>query len=63
MKVNVGSIDKIVRVIIGFALIAWGFYEKNWLGAIGLIPLVTGILSWCPLYTLLGIRTCSVKND
>lgn len=59
MPQNVGLIDRIVRVIAGVALIAATLMDTlpAW-GWIGVIPLTTGLLSWCPAYTLLGIRTC-----
>jgi hypothetical protein len=61
MKVNVGAFDRAARMAIGFALIVYlmvtpGPYK--WLGFIGIVPLLTGIFGNCPLYTLLGIRTC-----
>jgi hypothetical protein len=62
MKKNVGSIDRILRIIIGLALIAWGVIEKNWLGAIGIVPLVTALMGWCPLYSILGVKTCTMKD-
>jgi len=62
MNINVGNIERIVRVVIGLAIIIWGFYAKNWWGAIGIIPLVTGLIGWCPLYALLRINTCSLKD-
>lgn len=62
MNKNVGNIERIVRVVIGLAIIIWGFYAKNWWGAIGIIPLVTGLIGWCPLYALLRINTCSLKD-
>jgi len=57
MKPNVGGVDRIIRIVIGIAIIATGVYFKSWWGAIGLIPLLTGALSWCPLYIPLGIST------
>lgn len=57
MKVNVGSIDRVVRVIVGAAIIGAGVYYESWLGAIGAIPLLTALLGWCPLYVPLGIST------
>ena len=55
MKKNIGQIDKVARIVIGLALLAWGVMEKNWLGAIGLVPLVTALAGWCPLYSILGV--------
>jgi hypothetical protein len=63
MKVNVGSADKIIRIVAGVAVISWGFYAKNWLGAIGIVPLATAAMGWCPLYSILGVKTCPMKKD
>lgn len=57
MKTNVGGIDRILRILVGLAVIGWGVYANSWLGAIGLIPLVTGLLGWCPLYLPFGLNT------
>ncbi len=57
MKKNIGSADKIVRIVLGVIIIAWGIYAQNWLGIIGLIPLVTAFVGTCPLYLLLGLST------
>ncbi|HID44233.1 MAG TPA: DUF2892 domain-containing protein [Chromatiaceae bacterium] len=57
MKANVGGIDKILRIVVGLAIIGWGIYAKNWWGAVGAIPLLTGLMGWCALYPLLGIST------
>ena len=68
MSTNVGSFDRIARIIIGLALIAYaiplGFAPTgwNWVGWVGVIPLLTGIFGFCPLYTLLGISTCPAKR-
>jgi hypothetical protein len=61
MTLNVGGIDRILRILVGLALIAWGFYAQNWLGAIGLVPLATGLIGWCPAYLPFGISTCKPK--
>jgi hypothetical protein len=57
MNCNVGSADKIVRYIIGVVILLTGFAFKNWLGLIGLIPIVTAFVGWCPLYLLFKINT------
>lgn len=62
MQQNVGSSERVVRVVIGLAMIAAGVYYQSWWGAIGAIPVATGLLGWCPPYSLLGINTCSVKK-
>ena len=54
---NIGTIDRVIRVVIGLAIIVWGDMNENWLGAIGVVPLLTSAIGFCPLYTLLGINT------
>jgi len=63
MKQNVGGIDRTLRVIVGIGLISLVFIgpQTVW-GWIGVVPLVTAIIGWCPPYALLGIRTCKVKS-
>jgi len=58
MKQNVGTIDRVIRFIVGAAIIAAGVYYQNWWGAIGAIPLLTAIIGWCPPYALFGWNTC-----
>jgi hypothetical protein len=60
---NVGSIDRAIRAIVGLGLIALVFVgpQTVW-GWIGVVPLVTAVIGWCPPYALLGINTCSVKK-
>lgn len=62
MKCNIGTTDKIVRVITGLIVIAVGCYLNTWWGLIGLLPIFTSIIGWCGLYTLLGISTCKIKG-
>jgi hypothetical protein len=57
MKQNMGGIDRIVRLIIGIALIAWGVMANNWWGAVGIIPLFTAATGWCPLYIPFGMSS------
>jgi len=58
MTQNVGGIDRILRIIVGIALLVWGFALSAgapvWWAAIGAVPLLTGLISWCPAYSLLG---------
>ena len=68
MKKNMGSVDKIIRLIIAVVL-AFLFYNGTITGTLGIIAVVvaavfalTSLVSFCPLYTLLGINTCSVKK-
>lgn len=64
MKANVGGLDRILRIAVGIVLIAlsamgvvgvWGW--------IGVVPLLTGLIGWCPAYPILGISTCPMKNQ
>lgn len=61
---NVGTVDRVLRVIVGLALLSLVFYgpQTPW-GWIGLAPLLTGLVSWCPAYSLLGIKTCPVARS
>jgi len=64
MKANVGGIDRILRVLIGLALLAFLLLfegSARWWGAIGVVPLVTGFMGFCPLYTLLGLNSCPLS--
>jgi hypothetical protein len=61
MKANVGKADKVIRIVLGVAMMAAGIYFKSWWGAIGLIPIITASISWCPLYAPLGIKTCKTE--
>jgi len=60
---NEGTIDRVLRVIAGAALVSLVFVgpETPW-GWIGLVPLVTGLVGNCPVYSLLGISTCPIKQ-
>ena len=64
MKINEGSIDRIVRIVAGLVLISLVFIgpQTPW-GWIGVVPLATGLIGWCPAYTLFGINTCSMKKS
>jgi sulfite exporter TauE/SafE len=62
MKANVGGIDKILRIAAGIVVIAVGLYFKSWWGAVGLIPLLTGLINWCPLYVPFKWSTKKVNN-
>jgi len=63
MKTNVGSVDRILRIVVGSVLVvlaatgtigAWGY--------IGVLPILTGAIGWCPGYLPLGINTCKTKH-
>ncbi len=59
---NEGTLDRTMRVLLGLALLSIVFVgPKTLWGLVGLVPLVTGLIGSCPLYTLLGLRTCPVE--
>ena len=63
MNMNVGTVDRVLRVFVGIALIAIVFVgPKTPWGWIGVVPLLTAFISFCPLYTLLGINTRPTKR-
>lgn len=57
MKANVGGADKIIRIIVGLGIIAWGISAGNWWGAVGIVPLATALMGFCPAYSLIGLNT------
>lgn len=62
MKTNEGGVDRALRIVAGLALIALaGTGTVGAWGYIGVVPLLTGALGWCPLYTVLGISTCPAR--
>ena len=63
MKVNEGTLDRVIRVLLGIVLISLVYVgPKTAWGWIGLLPLATGIFGFCGLYSLLGISTCPMKR-
>jgi hypothetical protein len=62
MSANVGSIDRIIRILAGIALIAWALMGGPLWAWIGVLPLATGLFRFCPAYALLGANTCGVKR-
>jgi hypothetical protein len=58
MTRNEGNVDRIMRVVLGLVLLSLTFVgPRTWLGLVGLVPLATGLIGFCPLYRLLGIGT------
>ena len=57
MKKNLGTADRIFRTVIGLGIIGYGVVNHTWLGAIGIIPLLTAIFAFCPAYCPLGLST------
>lgn len=62
MKKNIGTTDKVIRFVIGLGIAAAGIYFQSWWGLLAIIPIATALISFCGLYTLLGISTCPAKN-
>ncbi len=64
MKTNIHPVERVFRVIIGLILISLAFWgPSNFWFLLGIIPVVTGLSGWCPLYTMLGISTCKIKTS
>lgn len=66
-KTNVGGADRIIRIVVGLALLVWFFVDHgtgfwHWAKLIGIVPLATGLMSSCPLYSILGLSTCPMKS-
>ena len=62
MKPNEGTIDRVLRVVVGLGILSLAFVgpQTPW-GYVGLVPMATGLIGFCPLYAMLGINACSVK--
>lgn len=61
MNANVGSADKIVRLVLAVAFFSLFFIlsgDQKWFGLIGFVPLLTGLMGWCPMYKIFGFNTC-----
>lgn len=65
-KTNEGTIDRALRVVAGLVLLSLFFFypDASWRywSLIGIVPIATGLMGWCPLYTVLGLSTCPVKR-
>ncbi len=59
MNANIGQVERVLRIVVGLILIALVFVGPHtaW-GWVGIVPLLTGLVGWCPPYALLGINTC-----
>lgn len=63
MKTNEGGIDRVVRIVAGLVLLGlMATGTIGWWGWLGIVPLATGLIGWCPVYTLLGMNTCPTKS-
>lgn len=59
MTTNVGNVDKVIRIVLGLAIIVIGYLNESWWGLVGLVPIVTAFLGYCPAYSLIGVSTKS----
>ena len=57
MKPNVGQTDRTLRIILGVVIIVAGVYLKSWWGVIGIVPILTAVIRWCPAYLPFGISS------
>jgi hypothetical protein len=57
MTCNVGGVDRAARIVVGLAAIGAGMFFKSWWGALGAVPLITGLVRWCPAYIPFGVST------
>jgi hypothetical protein len=63
MSPNVGSIDRVLRVLLGCALLGAGYYFKSWWGLIGIMPLLTATFRFCPAYLPIGLNTGAKPDE
>ena len=63
MKPNIGSLDRILRIVAGLAILGTGYYFKSWWGLVGLGPILTAVVRFCPAYLPFGFNTCAAKKD
>lgn len=63
MMKNMGNAERVIRIVIGAVIIGWGIYARNWWGAVGLLPLVTGLVGFCGLYAVVGKYCPCCRND
>ena len=63
MKLNVGGIDRILRILVGLALVAWAIFGGPVWAWIGIVPLATGAIGFCPFYPMIGLNTCPMKDN
>jgi hypothetical protein len=62
MKSNVGGVDRVLRIVLGLVLVGLAATGTvGWWGWLGIVPLATGLVGWCPPYAMFGISTCKMK--
>jgi len=63
MKINVGGLDRLIRILAGLALLGAGLWFRSAWGLLGLLPLLTGLVRVCPAYLPFGLSTCRRKPE
>lgn len=63
MTANIGTVDRVVRLVVGLAILAAGYHYRSWWGLVGLVPLLTAAIRFCPVYVPLGVSTCGAKKE
>lgn len=62
MKTNVGNRDRAIRIVAGISIIGVGLITQSWWGLLGIVPLATAAIGWCPAYLPFGLSTCSINQ-
>lgn len=63
MTANIGTVDRVLRLVAGLAILAAGYHYRSWWGLVGLLPLLTALIRFCPAYVPLGLNTCGAKKE
>jgi len=63
MRSNIGKPDKIIRLIAGILIGTAGICNGSWWGLVGIIPILTALINWCPVYVPFGISSCKKKSS
>lgn len=62
MTCNVGTSDKVFRILVALAIFGAGYHYQSLWGFVGLVPLLTALFGWCPVYLPFGVSTCSTHK-
>ena len=66
MRTNIGTGDRVIRIVVGLLLLTWVFVAETdirWLGLIGFVPILTAMAGWCPAYSIMGINTSNFNRN
>ena len=63
MKTNIGKMDRVIRIIVGVGILGAGYYFKSWWSLVGMVPLLTAFVGFCPAYIPFGLSTCGLKSN